>query len=274
MSARVVVLGATGRMGRQIAAEVAQAGGMGVSLVGGVASRARPESEARALGYPAVADVAGAGPLLEAADAVLDVSGPRALGELLVAWRPVLEGRALVTGTTGLDEREEAALAALAERAPVLRAANFSPGVAALNALVRDLAARFASAEWDIEVVETHHRGKADAPSGTALALARAAAAARGVELDDVRVDGRTGRTGDRPPGEVGLHAVRGGGVVGEHRVLFLGAHERLELTHRADDRALFAAGALRACAWIRGKAPGLYGMADALGLGDALPPS
>jgi 4-hydroxy-tetrahydrodipicolinate reductase len=270
VSARVLVLGATGRMGRQIAAEVGQGGGTGVSLVGGVAARARAEAEARALGYPAVADAAGAGPLLEEADVVLDVSGPRALGEFLAGWGPVLEGRALVTGTTGLGEREEEALAALAERAPVLRAANFSPGVAALTALVRDLAARLAAAEWDVEVVETHHRGKADAPSGTALALARAAAAARGDELDDVRLDGRTGRSGDRPAGQVGLHAVRGGGVVGEHRVLFLGTHERLELTHRADDRALFAAGALRACAWIRGKEPGLYGMAHALGLADA----
>jgi 4-hydroxy-tetrahydrodipicolinate reductase len=148
----------------------------------------------------------------------------------------------------------------------VLTAANFSVGVNVLLSLVATAAAALGP-EYEVEIVEAHHRRKEDAPSGTALALGRAVAGARGVELDAVRRDGRSGRPGARPAGEIGFHALRGGSIVGEHQVWLIGEMDRLELVHRAADRALFAEGALRAAAWLAGRAPGRYSMRDVLGL-------
>lgn len=263
MSVRLAVLGATGRMGQC----VADLAGLDVELVGGVASRGLRDTEAGMIGYPRVVAPEDAREVVEAADVVLDVASPAALAALLGRCEEALRSRALVSGTTGLGEAEERALERLAADAPVVRAANFAVGVALLRKVARELAAALAPAEWDVEVCETHHRGKEDAPSGTALALGRAVAEGRGADLAALRTDGRSGRVGARPEGQIGFHALRGGTVAGEHSVSFLGPHERIELTHRAGDRALFARGALRACAWAAGRPPGLYDMDDVLGL-------
>lgn len=164
---------------------------------------------------------------------------------------------AFVSGTTGLDERRRAALEDAAASIPVLWSANFSLGVAVLTRLVRE-AAR-ALPDWDCEIVEAHHAGKRDAPSGTALALGRAVAAARGQDFDTVVVPARTGEPAARNAGQIGFAAVRGGDIVGEHVVLLATAGERIELAHRATDRAIFARGAVAAARWIAGRAPGRY---------------
>jgi 4-hydroxy-tetrahydrodipicolinate reductase len=178
---------------------------------------------------------------------------------------PHLGARALVTGTTGLDADQQSLLDAHAANGPLLHASNFSTGVNVLLALVA-LAARTLP-DFDLEIVEAHHTRKVDAPSGTALALARAGADSRGVSLDAVRRDGRVGQTGPRPPGEIGLHAIRAGSITGHHEVWFGGASEHLVLTHTAGSRDLFATGALRAARWIADQPAGTYSMADVLGL-------
>lgn len=171
-----------------------------------------------------------------------------------------------VIGTTGLDAAATRAIDELAKRAPVIVSANFSLGVNVMLGLVQT-AAR-ALADWDAEVTETHHKAKRDAPSGTALAIARAIAAGHGVDYDAVKRHTRDGDIGPRPAGEIGVASVRGGDVVGEHVAYFFGAAERIEIAHRATSRAIFATGAIRAAAWIVGKPPGRYTMLDVLGFG------
>jgi 4-hydroxy-tetrahydrodipicolinate reductase len=166
-----------------------------------------------------------------------------------------------------LSATDEAAIAAAAQRAAIVKSGNMSLGVNLLAALVRRVAATLGAA-FDIEIVEIHHRHKVDAPSGTALLLAEAAARGRDVDLTTARLAAREGHTGPRPPGAIGFAALRGGSVVGDHTVIFAGPQERLELTHRAESRSIFAHGALTAALWARGKPPGLYTMADVLGLG------
>lgn len=175
------------------------------------------------------------------------------------------EGLAYVIGTTGLTADEQAVVARAAERIPVVQSGNYSLGVNLLAACVRK-AASVLDASYDIEITETHHRHKKDAPSGTALLLADAAAKARGVALADCAVFGRHGEVGERPQGEIAIHALRGGSVVGDHTVMFLGELERIELTHKAHDRAAFAAGAFQALRWASRQRPGLYSMQDVLG--------
>ena len=170
-----------------------------------------------------------------------------------------------VIGTTGLGADAEHAVDALAKVAPVVISANFSLGVNLVLGLVKT-AARVLGPEWDAEVVETHHRAKRDAPSGTALAIARAIADGHGVDYDAVKRHARDGEIGPRPLGQIGVSAVRGGDVVGEHVAYFFGAAERVEIAHRASSRAIFAVGALRAAAWVVGKPPGRYSMLDVLG--------
>lgn len=296
MNVRVVVSGATGRMGRAIASLAADAedvrlvGGLYRGGVGGTGrGAATGEDAARAgqraspgaagagaggagrssapPGYPRLESPDGAGELIRGADVVIDVSAPSFLERVLDVQEDALAGRALIVGTTGLDSSLERRLDRLAERAAVLVAANFSIGVNLLLALTEEAARLLPPDGYDVEIVEAHHRGKADAPSGTALALGRAVAAGRGLELEELRRDGRSGRTGERPSGEVGFHAVRGGGVAGEHRVLFLGARERIELAHSAADRSLFAEGALVVSRWIAGRPAGRYTMRQVLGL-------
>jgi 4-hydroxy-tetrahydrodipicolinate reductase len=253
------VSGATGRLGRAITRLAGQSANL--VFVGGTARQAHA-----AAGVVAQTDV---DPRLNGADVVIDVSSPDFMAAFIRQHGEALSGRALVVGTTGLAAAEQAALDDLAERVAVLVAPNFSPGLNLLLDLVRRAAAALPSGAFDIEIVEAHHRAKVDSPSGTALALAQAVAEARDVSLEQVRRDGRSGRTGERPPSEIGLHAVRGGGVIGEHRVLLLGERERIELVHSAGDRDVFAACALDAARWIVGRPPGHYTMADVLGTGD-----
>jgi 4-hydroxy-tetrahydrodipicolinate reductase len=197
-------------------------------------------------------------------DVFVDFSAPEALdghlGQALKAGKPI------VIGTTGLDSGQHAKIEAAAAEIPVIYAANTSLGVNLLTHLVREAAGRLGN-DWDLEIVEMHHRMKVDAPSGTALMLGKAAAQARGVELDAVSERGRDGITGPREPGRIGFAALRGGSVAGEHLAIFAAEGERLELGHRAESRSIFARGAVEAAVWLARRAPGRYSMADVLGL-------
>lgn len=261
MATRIVVCGADGRMGQAVA--TLAAGEAELELVGGLV---REVKDGRGVaGYAKVVTPEAAGPLIEGADLVLDFSAPALLTRLLDAQSGRLEGRALVVGTTGLDEALLRRLEELAQRSAVLVAANFSVGVNLLLQLVEEAARALPADRFDVEIVEAHHRNKVDAPSGTALALGDAVARGRGERLEELRRDGRSGETGARPRGEIGFHALRGGAVAGEHRVYFLGGRERLEFAHSAADRALFAEGALVAARWMTGRVPGWYTMRDVL---------
>jgi 4-hydroxy-tetrahydrodipicolinate reductase len=259
---RVAVCGAAGRMGQALRALVAAAEDL--TLSGGIDRGLR--SEAGGLDGLQVVAPDGAAQLLDESDVVIDFSAPAALRALLVHGTEALAGKALIVGTTGLTTEEDALLGRAAERSAVVVAANFSVGVNLLLSLTEQAARVLTEERFDVEIVEAHHRRKVDAPSGTALALARAVARGRAAELDALRRDGRSGHTGERPAGEIGLHAVRGGSVVGEHRVLFLGDAERVELVHSASSRELFAEGALLAARWAHGRKPGRYDMAAVLG--------
>lgn len=203
--------------------------------------------------------------LATVSDVVIDftrASAVQAHAEALAA-----AGTAWVLGTSGLSAAEEAAVAAAASRIPVVYAANFSAGVTLVLALAERMAATLPAAQYDAEILEMHHRQKVDAPSGTAIALGRAVAAGRGIELPAVMQTRRDGHTGPRPAGAIGFASLRGGQVVGEHSLLFAGADEQIILTHKAFDRRTFASGAIRAALWVAGQAPGLYGMKEVLGL-------
>ncbi len=239
------ILGANGRMGRALASEL-DAGAGRLTLAGAI-------------------DVGGDLPALAAAsDVLIDFTGPAALAAHLAA--ATAASCALVIGTTGLEPAHHAAIDAAAAHIAIVQAANTSLGVAVAAALVRRAAAVL---DWDIEIAELHHRMKVDAPSGTALALGQAAAEGRGVALDDVAVRGRDGITGARTDGAIGFASLRGGSAAGDHMVLFAGDGERLEITHRAENRSIFARGALRAAAWVAGQPAGRYTMDDVLGLHD-----
>ena len=199
---------------------------------------------------------------LDGCDVAVDFTSPLAAGAHAQAC--VERGVALVIGTTGLSLEQEAALRAASERIPIVYSANMSIGVNLLATLVRQAAAQLGP-EYDIEIVELHHSKKVDAPSGTALMLGREAAAGRGSSLDTVRAGPRDAQSGPRREGEIGFSSLRGGDIPGEHTVYFVGEAERLELTHRAGNRLIFARGALRAAEWIAGRPPGLYSMQDVL---------
>ena len=203
--------------------------------------------------------------LFATADGVIDFTRPE-----LLAHHAELAARhstALIVGTTGFEPSARAALDEAATKIPVVLAANMSVGVTLLGQLVRQLAAKLDPATFDIEIVEMHHRHKIDAPSGTALALAEAAAQGREVTLSDVARKTRDGQIGPRPAGEIGISTLRGGDVVGDHTVIFASEGERIELTHKASSRQIFARGAVRAALWAAGRKPGLYSMLDVLGL-------
>ncbi len=196
-------------------------------------------------------------------EGVIDFSFHAALPEAVT--KAAKAGIAYVIGTTGITEEEQAVVNEAAKSIPVVQSGNYSLGVNLLLELVRKAASTLGE-DYDIEVTEMHHRRKKDAPSGTALMLAKAAAAGRGVDLDDVAVYGREGEVGERPIGEIAIHALRGGSVIGDHTVMFAGDVERVEITHRAQGREAFAAGALKALEWAKGRAPGIYTMRDVLG--------
>lgn len=197
-------------------------------------------------------------------DVFVDFSVPEAVGAHLAEARRA--GRPILIGTTGLTPEHDRMIDEAAAEIAVIQAANTSLGVNLLAHLVRQTAARLGE-DWDLEIVEMHHRMKADAPSGTALMLGRAAAEGRGVELGSVAERGRDGITGPREPGRIGFAALRGGSVAGEHLAIFAAEGERLELGHRAESRAIFARGAIEAALWLVGKPAGRYSMADVLGL-------
>ncbi len=264
MSVRIAVSGAAGRMGRRTI-ELAMADPE-VRVVAAVESRGHPWVGKH---LADVARVAGSevcvGDRLSPEDRVqviVDFSTPE--GAVERARDAANLGAALVTGTTGLSAEQLDELGEISGRIPMLRAANFSIGVNMLLKLAREAAEALGEA-FEVEIVEVHHHGKADAPSGTALAIAEAVAEARGRSLEKNAVYGRKGRVGPRKPAEIGIHAVRMGDVVGEHTVYFAAAGERLMLGHVAASRDAFASGALRAAKWICGKPAGTYSMSDVL---------
>jgi 4-hydroxy-tetrahydrodipicolinate reductase len=240
------------------------------SLAGGTA---RPGSDVvgQDLGHLAGLKSAGlaatddADALFAQSDAVIDFTRPELLAHH--AELAVRHSTALVIGTTGFDAAARDLLERTAARIPVVQAANMSVGVTLLGQLVRQVAAKLDPATFDIEIVEMHHRHKIDAPSGTALALAQAAAEGREVRLDEVARKSRDGQIGPRPAGEIGLSTLRGGDVVGDHTVIFAAEGERIELTHKASSRQIFARGAVRAALWAAGRKPGFYSMLDVLDL-------
>ncbi len=254
---RIAVCGSTGRMGHALLHAMEQDASF--AYAGGIAN------EGDDTPHNTVTPDACA-PLLQNADVLIDFSSPEALGAVLTGSESNLDGKALVIGTTGLTAEVLTAIERVARNTAVVTVANFSVGVNLLLDLVRKAASVLDDA-YDVEIVEAHHRNKLDSPSGTALAFARAVAEGRDVSLDDIRRDGRSGMTGKRPAGEIGMHALRGGAVIGEHSVHFIGDAERIEIAHIASDRALFANGALRAARWASGQKPGMYTMHDVLGL-------
>ncbi|MDJ1159489.1 4-hydroxy-tetrahydrodipicolinate reductase [Chelatococcus sp. SYSU_G07232] len=262
---RLVVVGAAGRMGRMLVKTVAET--EGTTLVGAI------DREGSALLGQDAGTLAGIGALgvpltddpltaFARADGVLDFTMPAATVTFagLAAQARIVH----VVGTTGLSEQDFARLDAAARHAVVVQSGNMSLGINLMAALVRRVA-RTLGEDFDIEILEMHHRMKVDAPSGTALLLGEAAAEGRNIALKDRSVRVRDGHTGARNPGDIGFATLRGGTVVGEHSVIFAGAGERIELTHRAEDRGLFARGAVKAALWGFGKKPGRYSMADVL---------
>ncbi len=245
--ASIGIIGSEGRMGQAIAALLA---GSDHSLAGGADAHGTGGIDAAALA--------------DRSDVLVDFSSPAALEANLHA--AIGAGIPIVIGTTGLTERHHTAIDHAAHAIAVLQTGNTSLGVTLLAHLVGEAAARLGP-EWDIEIVEMHHRMKADAPSGTALMLGEAAAAARGIPLADNSERGRDGDTGQRREGAIGFASLRGGTVAGEHAVIFAGREERLTLSHHAENRAIFARGAIRAAEWLIGKSPGRYTMAQVLGL-------
>jgi 4-hydroxy-tetrahydrodipicolinate reductase len=266
---RLVVTGAAGRMGRTLVRLLAET--PGVALAGAVETPGHPaigEDAAALAGLPpaGIAVTDDPLPLVAQADGILDFTRPAATVAMaaLAAQARIVH----VVGTTGLDDADIAKLDAAARHAIIVRSGNMSLGVNLLAALTKKVAATLGP-DFDVEIVEMHHRHKVDAPSGTALLFGEAAAAGRGIALAEAAVRGRDGLTGPRPEGAIGFASLRGGSVVGDHDVVFAGPGERLELVHRAEDRLIFARGALRAALWGRGRPPGHYAMADVLGLAD-----
>jgi 4-hydroxy-tetrahydrodipicolinate reductase len=268
----IVVNGVSGRMGRMLVQVIAESER---AELAGALERPGHEWVGRDLGEAMGGAASGLtvsddpAQTLAGARAVVDFTTPAA--SLALARIAAEHGVAHVIGTTGFSADDLNALAELAHGTVIVRAGNMSLGVNLLVELTRQVAAAL-DPDWDIEIVEAHHRHKVDAPSGTALMLGEAAAAGRGVDLAQVSARGRDGMTGARNRGDIGFAALRGGDIVGEHEVVFAGSGERLTLGHVATDRAIYARGALKAALWAQGKAPGEYAMRDVLGLG-RIPP-
>ena len=241
--ARIGIIGSEGRMGHALVQAVEAAGH---SLAGGIDKGGDPAA------------------LASASDVLVDFSAPVALQANLNA--AIAADLPIVIGTTGLEEAHHAAIDAAARKTAVLQTGNTSLGVTLLAHLVREAAARLGD-DWDIDVLEMHHRMKVDAPSGTALLLGEAAAEGRGIDLATHSERGRDGVTGARRQGAIGFASLRGGTVAGEHSVVFAGEHERITLSHSAENRMIFAHGAVRAAQWLLGKRAGRYRMPEVLGL-------
>ncbi|MGB8602250.1 MAG: 4-hydroxy-tetrahydrodipicolinate reductase [Rhizomicrobium sp.] len=261
---RIVVAGAAGRMGLHLVRAIHETDG--AVLTGAVEFPGHS-----AIGQD-IGVLAGLPPLgltlateadLTNADVVIDFTRPAS--SLSLAEKCAAAGVAQIVGTTGFSAEDDAKLQAAAQKIAIVKSGNMSLGICLLSALVKQAAKLLP--DFDIEIVEMHHNQKADAPSGTALMLGKAAADGRSVDLEEKSVRGRDGITGPRKTGDIGFASLRGGTVVGDHQVIFAGQKERLVLSHIAEDRAIFAAGAVKAALWAAGQKPGLYGIADVLGL-------
>src|SRR5580693_1915915 len=266
---RLVIAGAGGRMGRALIHAIAAT--RGVTLAGAIEAAdsaviGRDAGELAGLGANGIKVVSDAAPLLKKADGLIEFTIPAAT--LALAELTAAAGIVHVIGTTGLSAEEEALLGKAATRAPMVRSGNMSVGVNLLAALVKRVAQTLGE-DFDIEILEMHHNKKIDAPSGTALMFGRAAAEGRAINLAERSARGRDGMTGARRAGDIGFASLRGGTVVGDHSVIFAGEGERVTLSHHAEDRALFARGALKAVTWAKDRKPGLYSMADVLGLSE-----
>ena len=264
---RIAVAGAAGRMGGRISALAGEFEGL--SLTGaferaGHGAIGKDVGEAAGAGRLGVTLTEGVGSVLNSADIIIDFTAPEAtLANMEAA---AAAGKAMVIGTTGIDKAGQERIKELSAKVPCVYAGNMSLGINLLMKVVGDIA-RALGTDYDVEVFEAHHKMKKDAPSGTALMLAGAAADALGLSLDSDGVFERHGMIGERKKGEIGVQTIRGGDVVGEHTVMFLGMGERVEVSHRVSNRDTFARGALRAALWLKGKGPGLYNMQDVLGL-------
>jgi 4-hydroxy-tetrahydrodipicolinate reductase len=257
---KIGVAGARGRMGRAVATAVDARDGMTLSSLFD-----QPGTEGAVVdGRPLTSRDAA----VQACDVIIDFTiGPASVD--LARQCAAHNGPALVIGSTGFGETDDTLLLVAARRIPILKSGNFSLGVNVLLGLVARAARALGPSAYDIEIFEAHHGRKVDAPSGTGLMLGEAAAQGRGVKLKDVEARGRDGVTGPRVQGQIGFSVLRGGGIVGEHSVLFAAEDEILTLSHSARDRSLFARGAVEAAHWLSGKSPGLYDMQDVLGLKD-----
>jgi len=250
------IFGARGRMGQAIAQVAAEAG---LDVAGGTDG-----AEGGTIGAQHAPITTDAAALAETADVLIDFSVPSALKTNLAAC--IAAGKPLLIGTTGLAAAHHEAIDEAAKSIAVLQTGNTSLGVNLLAALVREAAQRLGD-DWDIEILEMHHKHKVDAPSGTALLLGEAAAAGRNIALAHHSARGRDGMTGARKAGDIGFAALRGGSVAGDHMVILASEGERIELGHRAENRTIFAKGAIKGAQWLLGRAPGRYSMADVLGL-------
>ena len=266
---RLIVAGAGGRMGRTLIKAISETPGL--MLAGATEGEGSPylsQDSGVLAGLPPnrVIVTSEVRPLALAADAIIDFTVPAATVKLVaLAAETKL---AHIIGTTGMSAAEDAIVAEAARKTVIVKSGNMSLGVNLLGVLTKKVAQALGE-EFDIEIVEMHHNKKIDAPSGTALLFGEAAAAGRGIELATHSERGRDGHTGARKVGAIGFASLRGGNVAGEHSVIFAGADERIELTHRAEDRSIFARGAIKAALWGRGRKPGLYSMADVLGFND-----
>ena len=266
---RLIVAGAGGRMGRALVRVISETPGAVVAgALEAPGSAVLGKDSGVLAGLPAngVELSADLWKLSANADAILDFTVPGAtIANVAIAAE---RGLVHIIGTTGLSASDMAVIKSVTQRAVVVQSGNMSLGVNLLAALVKRVAASLDDS-FDIEIVEMHHKAKIDAPSGTAFLLGEAAAAGRGVDLHTHSARGRDGHTGARRAGDIGFAALRGGTVTGDHSVIFAGPMERIELTHRAEDRTMFAQGAVKAALWAHGKQPGFYTMTDVLGLTD-----
>lgn len=266
---RLIVAGAGGRMGRTLVKAISEA--RGAVLAGAVDAPTSPligrdSGELAGLGPNGIPVTTDLAPLAQKADGIVDFTIPAA--SVALAGQAAAAGLFQVIGTTGFSTADEDAIATAAKRIAIVKSGNMSLGVNLLAALAKRVAATL-DEEFDIEILEMHHNKKIDAPSGTALLLGQAAAAGRGVDLAARSDRGRDGHTGARRPGDIGFASLRGGTVVGEHWAIFAGPAERIELVHKAEDRMIFARGAVKAAVWAKGRPAGLYSMMDVLGLKD-----
>lgn len=263
----IVVMGASGRMGRMLIEKIGKTDGCvlsGAVDLAGTPAIGQDAGSVAGIGDLGVAISDDAAPVIATADAVIEFTAPA--GTVDHTRLCAQAGAAHIVGTTGMSAKDEEALTLAARHVPVVYAPNMSTGVNLLLALTKRVAAALGD-DYDIEIVEMHHRHKVDAPSGTALGLGRAAAAGRAVDHDTVAVLSREGHTGARKSGEIGYATLRGGSVVGEHSVIFASESERIELTHKASSRTIFSSGAVRAALWTRDRKPGLYSIMDVLGM-------